>query len=103
MKNVVLPDQAVMLDFDHVVTLATALFQNLPVDDLDVAALVADRALILQTAGDETDGFTLDAQHMRDELVRHLQFIRPRAVMRHQHPAAEPLFGGVQAIADGGL
>jgi len=58
-----------MLDFDYLVTLATALFQNLPIENLDVAALVADRALILQAAGCDTDGFTLDAQHVGDELV----------------------------------
>jgi hypothetical protein len=67
-----LSEQTVVLGFDHAVALAGASFQFLPVNDFDVTALVADYALILQPVSGDTDSLALDAQHVRDELMRHL-------------------------------
>ena len=92
-----------MLGFHNLVTLAGALFQNLPVENPDMAARVANRSLFFQAVSGDADGLTLEAQHVRDELMRHLQFIVVRPVMGHQHPAAESLLGCVETIADGGL
>lgn len=54
-------EQAVLLVFDHLVTLAGVLFQFIPVKDFDATALVADYSLILQTVSSETDGLTLNS------------------------------------------
>ena len=78
-------------------------FQPGMIDDADVAAPVADEAAPLQGGGRRGDPDPAHAEHVREELLREVEFPRADAIARHQQPAREARLDPVKAIARGGL
>ena len=99
----ILSEQAVVLVFDHPVTLADGRFQTAPVEDRDMTAHVRNQSIFLQAPSRMGDAFSAHTQHVGNEFLRHHQFIRLQAVAAQEQPAAELLLHRVEAIADGGL
>jgi hypothetical protein len=74
-----------------------------PVDDLDLAAMIADEAGLLQHMGDHRHRGAAHAQHLRKEFVGEPDRVALKPVARLQQPAAQPCFDVVQGVAGGGL
>jgi len=68
-------EQAIMLGFDHSVTLTNVSFQSLPVKNLDVTAHVTNESLVLQARSSMGNTFAPHAQHIRNEFLSHFQFV----------------------------
>jgi hypothetical protein len=67
--------QAVKFSLDHTVALAYALFQFWSIQYDDFAAVVLNQSSCLQLAGCLGDPLATHAQHVRDQLLRHQEFI----------------------------
>ena len=80
--------QAVEFFFHHRVALAYAPFQLWTIQYNDFAAAVVNQPVRLQVAGGLGDALPAHAQHVRDQLLRHPQFIAWQAVQAQQQPAA---------------
>src|SRR6266849_10582674 len=92
-----------MLRSNNLVTLANMRFQLRPIKNSNMSSHVADQAFHLQTLRGVSHSFAAHSQHVRDELLSHLQLIRLRPVVGHQQPATESLFYRVKPIAHGRL
>jgi hypothetical protein len=77
-------EQAGLLGFDDSVTLANVRLQLRPVENLDMAAHVADQPIVLQTLSSMRNTFAAHSQHVRDEFLRHFQVIGLCTVVSHQ-------------------
>jgi hypothetical protein len=53
--------------------------------------------------GSQRYTFAAHAEHIGDKVVRHYQFIRIKAVVAKQQPAAKLLFDRMQTVANCGL
>src|SRR5579863_3078009 len=96
-------EQAIKFSLGNAVALAGMADQAAAVDDRDVAAVVADKAGALQSAGRNRNAGTLHAQHHGQEFLREQKLVRLHAVVRHQQPATTSLLYGVKVIARGRL
>ena len=76
-----LPEQAIKLVFDYAVTLAHGRFQLPPVENLDMAADVADRSQILEPTGSNGHAFARHTQHIGNQSLRHDQLVRLHTIM----------------------
>ena len=76
-----LPEQALKLVFDYTVALTDGLFYFLPIENLDVPPVVANRSHILQPTGGDGHAFAAHAQHIGNQCLRHDKFIRRHTVM----------------------
>ena len=65
--------QPMMVRLDDIVALAGRLSQTFRVDDVDVAAAVADNSGLLQRVGDNRNRVALHADHLRQEFLRQRQ------------------------------
>src|SRR5262245_3818243 len=88
---------------DRLVAFARARLQPGPIDDLDMAAVIANKLRLLQRISDDRHGRAAHAQHLREELVGQLDVVAFEPVAGLQQPAAQAGFDGVQGIAGGGL
>jgi nitrogen-specific signal transduction histidine kinase len=88
---------------DHGIALARQLFELRSVEHGDFSPRITNDAQLLQLAGRLGDAFAAHAEHVRDELLRHLQLIARETIERQQQPAAQLLFERVMPVADRGL
>ena len=61
--------QRVVVQFYSLVAFACRLLKGWHIEQLDVAAPVADHARLLQSASNDSDTRTPNAQHLRDVLL----------------------------------
>jgi chromosome condensin MukBEF complex kleisin-like MukF subunit len=80
--------QAIELFFHHRVALAYPLLKLRTIQHGDVPAAVVNQAVRLQVAGRLGHALPAHAQHIRDQLLRHQQFIASQTVQAQQQPAA---------------
>src|SRR3982074_3014273 len=92
-----------MLISDDPVAFANVGFQTRPVKNPDVAPYIANKTLLLQTLSGVCHSLAAHPQHVRDELLGHLQRIGMRPIMSHQHPAAQSLLDRMKTVTNGGL
>ena len=85
------------------VALAGGPLETVAVDDRDLALLEADQAGALKLARGLGDTGASDAEHRRQELMRHWDDIRGMPCPRHQEPAGTTLLYRVETIARRGL
>src|SRR3954469_19608628 len=85
------------------VALAGGSFETVAVDNRDLTLLEADQAGALKLARGLGDASASDAEHRRQELVRHWDDIRGMPCPRHQEPAGATLLDRVETIARGSL
>jgi hypothetical protein len=72
--------QSLELFSDYLVALAHPRLQALTVQHLDMAAAVANQPRALQFSGGFGHTLAPDAQHVGDQLLRHMDFVRGQAV-----------------------
>jgi len=81
------------------VTTARTRFQTLAVEDRDLAAAVADQRLPLQGRRCLRYTDATHAEHVGENLVRCVEVIRARAIVRHQQPPCQASLDDVEANA----
>lgn len=89
--------------FRDLVAIAGGGFEMRPVEDGYVTAAVLDEARFLQGAGDECDGGAPGAEHHAEELLGEVESVGLGAILGHEEPACEALFGFVQPVTTGDL
>lgn len=85
------------------VTTARRLFEAATVEHFDIAADITNQAGFLHDAGRRGDAAAAHAKHVGEKLVRQLEMVPTRSVMRHQEPARQPVADIMKARASGGL
>ncbi len=88
---------------DYFVTLADGFFQALTVNYYDDSASIFNQTSFGNSLGSQRYTFAAHAEHIGDKVVRHYQFIRIKAVVAKQQPAAKLLFDRMQTVANCGL
>ena len=96
----VLSEQTGVIVDNRLVALAGRVLQPHARENADLTANVADELSFSQRACGDGDRTSTHAQHVGEELVREVEMIRVRAVMRHQQPACRPCFDLVESSAD---
>ena len=81
------------------IALATQGFDELAVDDLELATRQLDRVLSLQAAGNLADGLAAHTEHVGNRFVRRIEATRTGAIQTQQQPSAKLLFRRMAAIA----
>ena len=84
------------------VTLAGHRFQACAVQDLDLAARIADHLRLLHGAGGDGDGAALHAQHVGQQFVGQVEVVGVGPVVGHQQPARKPRLHFMETGAGGG-
>ncbi len=85
------------------VALTGGLFETVPVNNGNFAALVTDQPCVLKGASSHRDAGAWSAHHIGDDFLSKMKSVSIHAVVGYQEPAAESLFHCVEAITDGGL
>ena len=85
------------------VALARGPFQLRPIEHFNAAATVPDRSGGLQLHCCLRDGLASHAEHVANELMRHLQSIGGQAIQAHEQQTTELLICRVVAVAHCGL
>src|SRR6185295_9585799 len=96
-------EQPVELASQRVVALAGAGLEAGAVGDLDAPALIADEPRALQLARGHGDARPAHAEHLREKLLRQVEFARADAVVGREEPPAHALLHAVHVIARRGL
>ena len=91
------------IQFDDLVTSARPRFQARSVEDSELASDVTDQVPLLEGAGRISNALAAHAQHVGEELLGELEFVRPETVMRHEQPAGEARLQRVETITGGRL
>ena len=73
------------------------------IQDPDLAPAIADQLASPEDAGGLRDALAPQSEHMRQELVGQVEFVRLDPVARHQQPSRQPCFRFVKAVAGGRL
>jgi hypothetical protein len=68
------------------VAFARAIFEALDVDDVDVPTPVADQSCRLQRARDNRQAGPAHPQHLREELLSHIEIIAASEIAGPQRP-----------------
>lgn len=92
-------DDTVRLLAQSANTFAGAALQAFPVDNRDLAALVADKARLLQPVGYQADGWPSHGKHLSEEIVRQADHVVVDAIPHLNDPAAQAAVGGVKGVA----
>ena len=87
------------LSFRDAIALAGSLLHSRPVEDSDTAACVVDKPVPLERAGRVRYSRPSHSEHHGEELLREREFGRLHAILRHQEPAATPLFQKMKCVA----
>jgi len=77
--------------------------ETLAIDDAEVAAAELDGAGAFEDARGPGDGGAAGAEHVGEELLGEIDPVGADAVLDHEKPAGEALFGEVQTMAGGDL
>lgn len=89
-----------LLFANDLITLARGLFQALTVADNNAAPPGINQTCRTQIPGSDIDASAPRGHDSRDDLLREGQFIAGNPIMSHQEPGAEPLFNGVEGMAE---
>jgi hypothetical protein len=85
------------------VALACCPFEATPIDNLDPASTIADKASRLQGLRGKRHGFAIGAQHVRQKLVRVWEGFTFGSIMHHEEPSAHSLLRRMHGIAGDSL
>lgn len=96
-------EQTVIFVIDDFVTLADRFFQPLPVNYCYRSPIVCNQFFRCKFSGSQRYAFAPHAEHIGNEVVRHHQLIRMKAVVAQKQPPAKLLFDRMQTVANGSL
>src|SRR3954454_8034437 len=94
-----LSEQAIETVAIEHIALAGGAFEAVAIGDRDFALLEANQAGALELPRSFGDAGASDAEHRRQELVRHRNDVRGMSRPRHQEPAGTTLLNRVETIA----
>lgn len=89
--------------FGDLIALAGCGFEFIAEQDLHVTAMIFDESALLQRSRDDGHGGTAGAEHHGEEFLGEVEGIGLRAILGHEEPAGEALFGLMQAVTTGEL
>ena len=93
------PDETRELVADQLIALARRCLEGCPVGDPDEAPPVGDTPSTAQLLGHRRDGLTADAEHQREELMGHREFLVWHAIVHLQQPTGGTSLDGMERIA----
>src|SRR5713226_1483998 len=85
------------------IALTGGLFETVPINNGDLAALVTDQPCVLKGASSHRDGSAWSAHHEGNDFLGKVNSVSFHPVVGYQKPAAESLFRSVKAITNGRL
>ena len=95
--------EAVVLFLYDRIAFAHRLLQARPIEHSNASARVLDDSGRVQLACRCRNTYSMDTQHVRDQLLRHAQLIRLQAIKAQQQPSAQLLIETVMSIANSSL
>jgi hypothetical protein len=87
------------LSFGDAIALAGAFFQSRTVEDGDTAACILDEPGPFERIGGVRYARPSHSEHHGEKLLGEREIARLHTILRHQEPAATPLFQKVKCIA----
>jgi len=88
---------------DDGVAFARCLFETGAINNLNLSAMITDKASRLQRLRGERHRLATGTEHVRQELVGVWQGFAFSPIMHHQQPSADSLFRRMHSIARNGL
>jgi hypothetical protein len=84
---------------DQLIALTRCLYETLPIEYRDLLSAALNQACTFQLSGGIRDGWSLDTQHLGQQVLGDRQCVLITAVTHHEQPTRQPLLEAVRTIA----